>query len=124
LRLLLDTNAFIWWRDGSPRLSPHVRTQIGDPENDIAVSITSLWEITIKRALGKLQFLQDFEEVLAEEGFDLLPIGYRHLRALADLPLHHRDPFDRVLIAQAVAERIPVATADRRFAVYGVELLW
>jgi PIN domain nuclease of toxin-antitoxin system len=124
LRLLLDTNAFIWWRDGSPRLSPRVREQIGDPENDIAVSVTSLWEITIKRALGKLQFLQDFEEVLAEEGFDLLPIGYRHLRALADLPLHHRDPFDRVLIAQAVAERIPIATADRRFAVYGVELLW
>jgi PIN domain nuclease of toxin-antitoxin system len=88
------------------------------------VSVTSLWEITIKRALGKLQFLQDFEEVLAEEGFDLLPIGYRHLRALADLPLHHRDPFDRVLIAQAVAERIPIATADRRFAIYGAEVLW
>ncbi len=68
MRLLLDTNAFIWWRDESPRLSPRVREQISDPENDIAVSVTSLWEITIKRALGKLQFLQDFEEVLAEEG--------------------------------------------------------
>ena len=124
MRILLDTNAFIWWRDGSPRLSPHAREQIGDTENDIAVSITSLWEITVKRALGKLRFLQDFEEVLAEEGFDLLPLAYRHLRALADLPLHHRDPFDRLLIAQAVVERIPIATADRRFAVYGVELLW
>jgi PIN domain nuclease of toxin-antitoxin system len=124
LRLLLDTNAFIWWRDGSPRLSQRARDQIGDPDNDIAVSVTSLWEITIKRTLGKLRFLQDFEEVLAEEGFDLLPIGYRHLRALADLPLHHRDPFDRLLIAQALAERVPIATADRSFAVYGVELLW
>ena len=124
MRLLLDTNAFIWWRDESPRLSRQIREQIGDPENGIAVSVTSLWEITIKRTLGKLRFLQDFEAVLAEEGFDLLPIGYRHLRVLADLPLHHRDPFDRVLIAQAMAERIPIATADRKFAIYGVELLW
>lgn len=124
MRFLLDTNAFIWWRDGSPRLSSPVREQIGDPENVVAVSVTSLWEITIKRTLGKLQFLQDFEEVLAEEGFDLLSIGYRHLRALADLPLYHRDPFDRVLIAQALAERIPIATADRGFAAYGVPILW
>ncbi len=124
MRLLLDTNAFLWWRDGSARLSERVCEQIGDPSNEIAVSITSLWEITIKRALGKLRFQQDFEEVLAEEEFSLLPIAYPHLRGLADLPLHHRDPFDRVLIAQALAERVPIATADRRFGAYGVEVFW
>jgi len=124
LRLLLDTNAFIWWRDESPRLSGRAREQIANSDNDIAVSVTSLWEITIKRALGKLTFLQDFEVVLAEEGFDLLPITHWHLRSLAELPLHHRDPFDRLLIAQALAEHIPIATADRRVAAYGVEVLW
>ena len=124
MRLLLDTNAFVWWRDESPRLSERVREEIGDPDNEISISITSLWEITIKRSLGKLRFLQDFEEVLAEEEFTLLPIGYPHLRALAALPLHHRDPFDRLLIAQSISERIPVATTDRRFAGYGVEVLW
>lgn len=124
MRFVLDTNVFIWWRDGSERLSNRIRDQIGEPESEILVSITSLWEITIKRALGKLRFLQDFEEVLSEEGFDLLPLTNPHLRALANLPLHHRDPFDRVLIAQALAERIPVATADRRFTSYGAKVLW
>lgn len=124
MRLLLDTNAFVWWRDGSPHLPERVRGLISDTGNDIAVSVTSLWEVTIKRSLGKLTFLQDFEEVLAEEGFDLLPIAHPHLRALADLPLHHRDPFDRLLIAQAIAERIPIATVDRRFGAYGVEVVW
>jgi PIN domain nuclease of toxin-antitoxin system len=124
LRLLLDTNAFIWWRDESPRLSKRAREQIENSGNAIAVSAASLWEITIKRALGKLTFLQDFEAVLAEEGFDLLPITHRHLRSLAELPFHHRDPFDRLLIAQALAEQIPIATADRRAAAYSVEILW
>lgn len=114
----------MWWRDGSPRLSARVGDLIRDPANDIVVSVVSLWEIAIKRTLGKLRFPEDFEAVLAEEEFDLLSVTYAHLRALGDLPQLHRDPFDRLLVAQALAERIAVATEDRAFAAYGVAVLW
>jgi PIN domain nuclease of toxin-antitoxin system len=124
VRLLVDTNAFLWWRDGSPRLRDRASREIRDPDNDIVVSIVSFWEITIKRTLGKLRFLEDFEEVMAEEGFALLKLGYPHLRHLSDLPRHHRDPFDRLLIAQALAEHIPMVTDDRAFAPYGVQIVW
>ena len=124
MRLLLDTNALLWWRMGSPRLSSIASDQISNPDNDIVVSIASLWEIAIKRVLGKLQFLEDFEEVMANEEFNLLSITYAHLRVLGDLPQHHRDPFDRVLISQSFAERIPIVTNDRTFAAYAVEIVW
>jgi PIN domain nuclease of toxin-antitoxin system len=124
LRLLLDTNAFLWWRDASPRLPTQVSDQIGNPDNEIVISIASLWEIAIKRSSRKLQFLDDFEQVMAEEEFDLLTVTYDHLRALDGLPLHHRDPFDRLLIAQALAERIPIVTDDRAFAAYSVKIVW
>lgn len=124
MRLLLDTNAFLWWREGSSRLPARISDLIRDSDNDVAVSIASLWEISIKRALGKLDFRRDFEEVMAEEAFDLLALSYGHLRVLADLPRHHGDPFDRLLIAQSLAERMPIATADRAFAAYEVEILW
>ena len=124
MKLLLDTNALLWWRTGSSRLPARVSNQIGDPDNEIVVSITSLWEIALKRGLGKLRFLEDFEEVMADEQFDLLSITYTHLRVLGDLPQHHRDPFDRLLISQSVAERIPIITNDRVFAAYGVAIVW
>ncbi|HKS88144.1 MAG TPA: type II toxin-antitoxin system VapC family toxin [Stellaceae bacterium] len=124
MRLLLDGNAFLWWREGSRRLSQRAAEEIQDSGSDIVVSIATLWEIAIKRALGKLQFLEDFHEVMRDEGFALLPITYGHLHALEALPQHHRDPFDRLLIAQALAEGIPVATADRRFGAYGVQIVW
>jgi PIN domain nuclease of toxin-antitoxin system len=124
VRLLLDTNAFLWWRDGSSQLPTRVTDQIRDPDNDIVVSIVSLWEIAVKHRLGKLQFPEDFEVVIAEEAFDLLTITYTHLRVLGDLPQHHRDPFDRLLISQALAERIPIVSSDRAFAAYAVEIFW
>jgi PIN domain nuclease of toxin-antitoxin system len=124
VRLLLDTNALLWWRSGSSRLSSLASDQISNPDNDIVVSIASLWEIAIKRVLGKLRFLEDFEEVMASEEFNLLSITYAHLRVLGDLPRHHRDPFDRVLISQSFAERIPIVTNDRAFAAYAVEIVW
>jgi PIN domain nuclease of toxin-antitoxin system len=124
MRLLLDTNAFLWWRDASPRLPDRVRDEIGDPQNEIVVSIVSFWEIAIKRGLGKLRFLDDFEAVMAEEEFDLLGINYSHLRSLDGLPLHHRDPFDRLLISQSVAENLTVATDDQIFARYRVSTYW
>lgn len=124
MRLLLDTNALLWWRMGSPRLSSIASDQISNPDNDIVISIASLWEIAIKRVLGKLRFLEDFKEVMANEEFNLLSITYAHLRVLGDLPQHHRDPFDRVLISQSFAERIPIVTNDRAFTAYAVEIVW
>lgn len=124
MKLLLDTNALLWWRTEAPRLPTRVSDQICDPNNAIVVSIASFWEIAIKRALGKLRFLEDFEQVMAEEDFDLLNVTYTHLRVLGDLPQHHRDPFDRLLISQSVAERIPIVTDDRAFAAYVAEVVW
>jgi PIN domain nuclease of toxin-antitoxin system len=124
MRLLLDANSFLWWVTSSARLSEAARQAIADDANEVAVAIGSLWEIAIKRSLGKLQFPHDFETVLRDEGFSLLPIAYAHLRVLETLPLHHRDPFDRLLIAQSLAERIPIVTNDKSFASYGVEIVW
>jgi PIN domain nuclease of toxin-antitoxin system len=124
VRLLVDTSVLLWWRDASARLPNRVSERIADPHNDILVSIISFWEIAIKQALGKLRFLQDFEEVMAEEKFGLLSVTYPHLRLLGELPQHHRDPFDRLLIAQALAECIPIVTADHAFAAYGVGIVW
>lgn len=124
MRLLLDANSFLWWVTGSSRLSAIAREAIADRATSTCVAIGSLWEIAIKRSLGKLRFPHEFEPVLRDEGFELLPIRYPHLQALEGLPFHHRDPFDRLLIAQALAEHIPIATADRRFAAYGVDLFW
>jgi PIN domain nuclease of toxin-antitoxin system len=124
MRLLLDTNAFLWWRDESGRLPVKVRDEISDPNNNVVVSIVSFWEISIKRGLGKLRFLEDFEEVMEEEQFDLLTVNYAHLRILERLPHHHGDPFDRLLIAQCINEHLPVATSDRAFLRYGIGVLW
>jgi PIN domain nuclease of toxin-antitoxin system len=124
VRLLLDTNAFLWWRTEAPQLPTRVSNQIRDPDNAIVVSIASFWEIAIKRGLGKLRFFEDFGQVMADEGFDLLNVTFAHLRVLGDLPQHHRDPFDRLLISQSLAERIPVATSDPAFAAYSVEIVW
>ena len=124
MRLLLDSNALLWWQAGSARLAERAERMIADTDNDTAVSVVTLWEIAIKRGFGKLRFLEDFEAVMAEEAFDPLPISYAHLCTLETLPMHHRDPFDRLLIAQGLTEGIPIATGDRRFAPYGVQVIW
>lgn len=123
-RFLLDTHVLLWWRDASPLLSPRASAEIAAGENEILVSIASLWEITIKRRLGKLAFADDFETVLREERFGLLGISFQHLRRLEALPLLHRDAFDRMLIAQALAESLPIVTGDKAFAAYGPSLIW
>ncbi len=124
MRLLLDTHALLWWRDASPRLSLRASEAIGDGHNQVVISAATLWEIVIKRGLGKLQFPDDLEEVVREEDFMVLPITFAHLRALDGLPRLHRDPFDRLLIAQALADGIAIVTDDRRFAAYGVAVFW
>jgi PIN domain nuclease of toxin-antitoxin system len=124
MRLLLDTHAFVWWVSEAPPLGQRARTAINDTTNEILLSIASLWELTIKRSNGKLEFAADLEAAAVEEGFRILPITYKHLGVLETLPRLHRDPFDRMLIAQAVADDLTLATRDTRLGAYGVSILW
>jgi PIN domain nuclease of toxin-antitoxin system len=121
VRLLLDTHAFIWIRERNPRISPIVDTL---QASEVLVSIVSAWEVAIKRALNKLMLPASFESGLTDSRFGLLPISLSHAEQVGDLPLHHRDPFDRMLIAQCRVENLTLVTADRRLAPYGVPTLW
>ena len=124
MRLLLDTQALILWVLGLPGLSPAARTALPDPDHDVLVSVASPWEATIKRSIGKLDFPEDLDGMMREYGFALLPITLAHLAALSRLPLHHRDPFDRLLAAQAISEGVPIVTGDPQLAAYGVRVVW
>jgi PIN domain nuclease of toxin-antitoxin system len=123
-RLLVDTHALLWWLADDPSLSPAARDAIADPNNEPLVSAASVWEIAIKRSLGKLAAPDDLPDTIADEGFAWLPISARHAWTVRDLPMHHADPFDRVLVAQAVVEGVPIVTTDARFAEYGVDVRW
>lgn len=122
MRLLLDTNAFVWWTGDDERLGPDARALISDPDNEIFVSAATAWEISIKRAQGKLVF-GDVENTVEDNRFRPLPIELAHGIAAGELPAHHRDPFDRVLIAQAQHESLTVVTADGAFSRYDVDLV-
>jgi PIN domain nuclease of toxin-antitoxin system len=122
MRLLLDTHALLWWL-ADEGLSTQARDAIADPANFVAVSAASAWEISIKKALGKLAVPDDLEKQLKSGGFAALPISIAHAVAAGTLVRHHEDPFDRMLIAQALAEGLTIVTRDRRFTDYGVALL-
>jgi PIN domain nuclease of toxin-antitoxin system len=128
VKLLLDTHAFLWWVAASKELSRKARSAIGSARNECYVSVASAWEIAIKVSLGKLRIegaLDRFlPEQLAANGFLALPIDLRHAARVATLPFHHRDPFDRLLVAQALEEELAVLTADLVFARYGVNRVW
>ena len=128
MRVLIDTHALLWFLNNSPRLSRRARSLIIEPRNEVLVSVGSLWKVVIKASLGRLELEEPFEELipaqLDAERIEVLPIELRHLAALGGLPFHHRDPFDRLIIAQAVAEGIPVVSRDREFDPYPVEVLW
>lgn len=124
MRVLVDTHAVLWWLGNDPRLPDPARSLIAEPENDLLVSVASLWEIAIKRKLGKLQVVDDLPEVILREGFRWLPISPAHAWAVRDLELHHRDPFDRVLVAQALLEGIPIISTDVRLGAYGIDVRW
>ena len=124
MRFLLDTHAILWWLSDDPRLGEQARDIIENPANDIAVSVASLWEIVVKVRVGKLQ--ADIFEViraLETEAFDFLAIQPAHLQELAELPLHHRDPFDHLLIAQSIAEDATFMTEDQHASLYAVRLV-
>ena len=128
MRLLLDTQVFLWWVAGEPKLTRRARTAIASARNECFVSVASGWEIAIKASLGKLRIegaLDRFlPEQLAANGFQPLAIDLKHAARVATLPFHHRDPFDRLLVAQALEEELAVVTADPVFAKYGVTRIW
>lgn len=118
-RLLLDTQAVIWWDGNDPRLGGRARTLI-QGATDVYVSAASAWEVTIKRALGKVKATRAVSTVLAENDFVELPITVEHTEAVGRLPAHHADPFDRLIIATAIVEGLAVLTTDARFSEYAI----
>jgi PIN domain nuclease of toxin-antitoxin system len=122
-RLLLDTHVFLWWRAEPDRLADEVRAAIAEAEL-VMVSAASAWEAAIKSRLGRLDLPESFEAGVLASGFERLPIGFSQAEAAAALPLHHRDPFDRMLLAQAVSEGLTLVSHDRQLEPYGIPVLW
>ena len=122
MSLLLDTHALLWWLEGT-NLPDAVAARISDPTEDVAFSAASVWEVSIKEMLGKLRVPEPLSVVAAEEGFRPLPVTFEHAERLLDLPPHHRDPFDRMLVAQAQVEGLTIVTHDRQFDRYDVPIL-
>lgn len=128
MKLLVDTHALLWWFTDDPRLSARARALIGDAENEILVSAASAWEIATKHRLGKLEETADavirFEELVAADGFTHLPISYHHGLRAGRYGVAHRDPFDRMLAAQAEIESVPLVTLDAAFGQFEITTLW
>ena len=128
MTLLLDTHTLLWFVAHAPALSHRARTAIEDIDNVPVYSIASVWEMAIKLGLGKLAMSRplnpEFSDMLKEHGFHQLDISFRHASEVAGLPLHHRDPFDRLLIAQAIVENVPIVSRDRAFDPYAVTRIW
>lgn len=123
MRLLLDTHVLLWWLADDRRLPAEVREAVIDGTSEVAVSSVSAWEISIKQQLGKLHVPDDLEDQLEAARFSTLPVTVADGLAAGRLPRHHDNPFDRMLIAQALARNLTVATVDQRFSLYGVDLL-
>lgn len=123
MKLLLDSQVVIWSLQEPERLCTAAAMAIREPANDVLVSVASIWELSIKQSLGKLVVEADLREYLGRQSFDELPVLGDHAVAVRDLPMHHRDPFDRMLIAQAWCEGLTIVTSDRAFAAYDVPML-
>lgn len=128
MALLLDTHAFLWWVDDAPQLSERARAAIAQPDQTCFISLASCWEIAIKTSLGKLTPASSLERFVAQQmainGFQPLAITLAHLGRVAALPFHHRDPFDRLLAAQAIDQELTMVSADAVFEKYGVGRVW
>ena len=128
MRLLLDTHALLWWWREENRLSPRARRLIADEGNEILVSAASAWEISTKVRLGKLlvaiDLVRDFSDYLSRDGFFALPITAEHGLRAGLLPGPHKDPFDRMLVAQSQMEAIPIVSNEKAFDSYGVRRIW
>jgi PIN domain nuclease of toxin-antitoxin system len=128
VNLLLDTHSFIWFIEDNPTLSTDARVFIEEPGNDIFLSMASVWEMAIKVSLDKLHLSQPFDLFIPQQlllnNITLLDIAVNHTLRVATLPFHHRDPFDRLLIAQSLLEEMPIISIDSAFDAYGVNRLW
>lgn len=125
--LLLDTHAFIWFLNGENQLPVSTKNLITDTSNKCFLSIASIWEIAIKSSLNKLELQGDFNQIagfLLDNDIEVMPITFEHLQRLLQLDFPHRDPFDRIIIAQAFIENLTVATKDKVFNEYGVNIVW
>ena len=123
MNLLLDTHVLLWWLDDHPTLSEKARTIIADPQNIVLISAAVIWEIRIKQALGKLEIPTDFRDTLDRQPFEMLDITADHAHAVGDLPAHHRDPFDRMLVAQTKVERLTLVSRDVHLKRYRIPLI-
>ncbi|HMF17523.1 MAG TPA: type II toxin-antitoxin system VapC family toxin [Gemmataceae bacterium] len=128
MRHLLDSHTLLWYSLGDPKLSGTANGLIGNPANEILLSPVSYWEIAIKISIGKLTLHQPYEDFidacLNKYGFRILPIDPKHTARLIGLPFHHKDPFDRLLVAQAIVEGIPIVSNDTALDVYGITRFW
>ena len=128
MRLIIDTQVLIWWTNDVSNISPRVQNIIFDLDNEIWLSLASIWEMQIKISLGKLELPRSLPDIIAtqmeENQIKILPIELSHIYGLDRLPLYHRDPFDRLIIAQSLAEKMPIASIDKAFDAYSVERIW
>jgi len=128
MKLLLDTHTFLWFIAGSSSISKTARNLIEDSTNDKFVSIASIWETAIKVSIGKMPLTASFDDLFPRQlkinGFELLPIEIVHTSVISSLPFHHRDPFDRLLVAQAIDNAMTLVSLDEIFDDYGVARLW
>jgi PIN domain nuclease of toxin-antitoxin system len=128
MNLLLDTHAFLWFIDGNVKLSQRARELIEDQGNAKLISVASLWEMGIKISLGRLDLTRPFEELIPKQiqsnGFGLLPLRIPHIAKVISLPFHHRDPFDRIIVSQCMAEDLSLVSVDPVFDKYSIRRLW
>lgn len=125
--ILLDTHVFMWFMNGEKALPEGHRSTIKNVKNKCYFSIASIWEIAIKHSIHKLELASGFDKIqdfMFENDIELLPISFEHIQTLLSLEYHHRDPFDRIIIAQGVAENLTILTRDGNFSKYGVLTLW
>ena len=128
MRLLLDTHAFLWWVEGTRPIGRRARAAVSNPDNEVLLSIASCWELAITLSLGKLRLSQTLDRFVPEQlrlnAFSLLDLRLPHVVRVAGLPFRHRDPFDRLLAAQALEDDLTIVSADRVFRKYGVPVIW
>ena len=123
MEILLDTHMLLWWLTDSPRLSKKARSLIANPANTLIVSAATAWEIAIKQALGKMTMDVSLEQAVREQGFTMLPVTFAHAAETLTLPAIHRDPFDRMLVAQARVENLPLLTVDPHILHYPANVI-
>lgn len=127
MHLLLDTHTFIWFLNGDNQLHPFIKKEIANSSNRCYLSIAGIWEIAIKFSLNKIELKGEFSEIeifLSDTDITLVPIRFEHVQSLLQLPLHHRDPFDRIIISQGITENLTIATKDKNFKSYNVKTIW